>query len=71
MNIQGALKMKSLNILILLIILVLGVAIFLQIWNKSHQTPQEREYKEEVLNSDKVIIEEQEELTENPNAFYY
>ena len=63
--------MKSLNILILLIILVLGVAIFLQIWNKSHQTPQEREYKEEVLNSDKVIIEEQEELTENPNAFYY
>jgi hypothetical protein len=63
--------MKTLNILILLFVLVLGMAVFLQIWNKSHQTPQEREYKEEALDRDKVIIEEQEELTENPNALYY
>lgn len=63
--------MKSLNILILLFVLVLGVAIFFQIWNKSQQTPEEREFKQEVLDQDKVIIEEQEEMTENPNAFYF
>lgn len=63
--------MKCLKVLIVLIILVIVIGIALQMWSSSRQTPEERAHKEEVLDKDKVIIEEQEELTENPNAFYF
>ena len=63
--------MKCLKVLLLLIVLVVVIGIALQMWSSARQSPEEKAYKEEVLDKDKVIIEEQEELTENPNAFYF